>query len=143
MTIDPPPIVDNVVKDDKKVSLPWALFFQQLQIGDLGTVWTPTFQSLTEVGGAATIAGRFYQINANLVFFRIDITPVTNTSAVAGTTYCDNFPPQVNANGVCLSVSGNLGGAIGVVRSSDGRIYVPAWTTVTNTVTILGMVEAT
>lgn len=143
MTTNPPPIIDILTEDNGKARLPWILFFNQMYQGDLGTAWTPTFQNLTEVGGDATIVGRYYQITKGLAYFRIDVTPVTNTSAVAGTTYVDNFPLAASANGVCASVSGTGGGALGIVRASDSRIYVPAWTTVTDTVTILGMVEAT
>jgi hypothetical protein len=142
MTTSQPPIIEPVIEQDGKARLPWILFFNQTYQGDLGTAWTPNFVDLTEVGGDATITGRYYQITKGLAFFRIDIDPATNTSAVAGTTYVDNLPLQVNANGVCASVSGTSGGALGVVRSSDGRIYVPAWTTVTDVVTILGIVEA-
>lgn len=142
MTTNRPPIIGELIDQTGKASLPWIQFFNQMYDGDLGTDWTPNFENLTEVGGDATIEGRYYQVTKGLAFFRVDVTPVTNTSATAGTTYIDNFPLEVNANGFCLSVSGNLGGSLGIVRSSDGRIYVPTWTTVTNVVTILGMVEA-
>lgn len=142
MTTNQPPIIEPVVGQDAKANLPWILFFNQMYQGDLGTAWTPNFVNLTEVGGDATIEGRYYQITKGLAFFRIDVTPVTNTSAVAGTTYVDNLPLTVNKNGVCASVSGNLGGALGIVRESDGRIYVPTWTTVAAKVTVLGLVEA-
>lgn len=142
MTTNQPPIMDNLIEENGKAKMPWILFFNQMYEGDLGDTWEPEFISLTQVGGDATISGRYYQITKGLAFFRVDITPVTNTSATAGTTYIDNFPLQVNANGVCASVSGNTGGALGIVRVSDGRIYVPSWTTVTDVVTVLGIVEA-
>ena len=142
MTLAKPPIINKITEKDGKPNLSWIQFFNEAVQGDLGTEWTPSFESLTEVGGSAAKSGRYYQINASLSNFRIDITPVTNTSAVAGTTYIDNFPLQVNANGLCASVSGNLGGSLGVVRASDGRIYVPDWTTVTSIVSVIGIVEA-
>lgn len=142
MTTNRPPIIGELIDQTGKASLPWIQFFNQMYDGDLGTDWTPNFENLTEVGGDATIEGRYYQVTKGLAFFRVNVTPVTSTSATAGTTYIDNFPLEVNSNGFCLSVSGNLGGSLGIVRSSDGRIYVPTWTTVTNVVTVLGMVEA-
>jgi hypothetical protein len=142
MTTQQPPIIEALTEEDGKARLPWTLFFNQMYQGDLGDVWNPDFTSLTEVGGDATINGRYYQITKGLAFFRIDVIPATNTSATAGTTYIDNFPLQINANGVCMSVSGNLGGSLGIVSADDSRIYAPTWTTVTDTVTILGIVEA-
>lgn len=141
MTTQQPPIIEPLAEEDGKARLPWVLFYQSMYNGDLGDAWTPTFQNLTETG-TATITGRTYQITKGLLFFRIDVTPDTDTSATAGTTYVDNLPFQVNANGFCASVSGDLGGSLGIVRSSDGRIYVPSWTTVTDVVTVLGIVEA-
>lgn len=141
MTTQQPPIIEPLAEEDGKARLPWVLFYQSMYNGDLGDAWTPNFENLTETG-TATITGRTYQITKGLLFFRIDVDPATDTSATAGTTYVDNLPFQVNANGFCASVSGNLGGSLGMVRSSDGRIYVPGWTTVTDVVTVLGIVEA-
>lgn len=142
MSIQQPPIIEVLVQDDGKASLPWAIFFNQMYSGDLGTAWTPSFTSLTEVGGSASITGRYYQITQGLAFFRIDVDPVTNTSSTAGTTYVNNLPLTISANGVCAAVSGTSGGSLGIVSLADERIYVPSWTSVTDTVTILGLVEA-
>lgn len=142
MTTQQPPIIEPLIENDGKARLPWVLFFDSMFKGDLGDEWTPEFQNLTEVGGSATIAGRVYQITKGLVFFRVDITPATNTSSTAGTTFIDNLPYQIDANGVCASVSGVLGGSLGIAKASDGRIYTPAWTTVTELVTVVGIVEA-
>lgn len=142
MTTSQPPIIEPVVDDENKANLSWVLFFNQMYQGDLGKAWTPNFVSLTQVGGDAVIEGRYYQITKGLAFFRIDVIPATNTSATAGTTYVDNLPLQVNKNGVCFSVSGNLGGSLGSVNELNGRIYVPAWNAVTQKVSVLGIVEA-
>lgn len=142
MTIKPPPLYEKMTEGNGKPTVPWALFFNELFIGDQGKAWTPEFTNLTEVGGDATITGRIYRLSSALVFFRIDVDPETNTSAVAGSTYVEGLPVAATANGVCLSVSGNSGGALGIVRESDSRIYVPDWTTVTDKVTVLGIVEA-
>jgi hypothetical protein len=45
-------------------------------------------------------------------------------------------------NGVCMSISNNLGGALGMVNASNNRIYVPTWTNVTTPVNVIGIVEA-
>lgn len=143
LTTNPPPIRDELQEENGAISMPWILFFNQVFNGDSGTSWDPTFVSLTEVGGSATITGRFYQISKFLTYFNVLVTPATNTSATAGTTYIDNFPLSSFSNGVCMSVSNKLGGALGMVEASSNRIYVPAWTTVTTSINIMGMVEAT
>jgi len=142
MTTNPAPITQQIVDSSGLPTLPWVTFFNQTFLGDAGQAWTPNFVSLTQVGGNATITGRFYRVSRYLVYFRVDVTPVTSTSAVAGTTYIDNLPLAPTSNGFCTIVAGTTGGAIGIVRASDNRIYVPAWTAVTGTVTVLGICEA-
>lgn len=118
------------------------MFFQSLYNGDTGTSWTPTFVSMTEVGGAATYTGKIYRIGQRLTYFTIIVTPVTNTTATAGTTYCDNFPLTLDANGTCLASSGVVGSTGGMCLASSNRIYVPGWAAITTPVTIAGIVEA-
>lgn len=142
MTYSPPPINEVLQEDNGFPRVPWTLFFNNIYEGDAGTEWSPSFQNLTSVG-TPTITGRYYRLGGlNLTYFRITISPDTNTSATAGTTYCDNFPVSINQDGVCFSVSGNTGGALGHVVALTNRIYVPAWTTVSNDVTIIGVAEA-
>lgn len=141
MAIEAPPTRNPLTGSKGELTLPWLLFFNQTFNGDAGTEWAPTFTDLTEVG-AATITGRYYQISQFLCYFNILVTPGTNTSAVAGTTYVSNFPLTASANGICGTVSNNLGGALGMVNASNNRIYVPEWTTVTTPINILGIVEA-
>lgn len=142
--ITAPPIGHPITDQTLTATPQWILFFNSLFVGDTGTVWTPTFQNLTQVGGDATITGKYFKISQSLVYFRIDITPATNTSSVAGTTYCDNFPLSMSGDGFNVSVapSSGTGGAIGVNTASSGRIFTPNWTNVTVPVIILGMVEA-
>lgn len=135
------PIFDPVVDSNGKALLSWVLFFNNLSIGDVGTAWTPTFTSLTEVGGSATITGRYYRLSQHICFFRVTITPVTNTSATAGTTYISNFPLSASADGICGSVAGVLGGTLGMVQATTNRIYVPGWSAVTVPVNVFGFVE--
>lgn len=142
MPSQPPPIQEQLTDDTQSLTFPWILFFNQMFTGDLGVSWTPTFTSLTEVGGSATITGRYYQISQALCYFNVTITPVTNTSATAGTTYVNNFPLTAFANGICFAVSGNLGTNSGMVTASNNRIYVPGWAAVTVPITIIGLVEA-
>lgn len=141
MTVSPAPINQQVTDENGLPTLPWTLFFNQSFEGDAGTVWAPNFVSLTETG-TATFSARYYRISQYLIYFRIDVNPATDTSAVAGSTYIDNFPLDVTANGFCTVVAGSGGGAIGMVRASDDRIYVPSWTNVTSQVTIIGVCEA-
>ena len=143
MTTESPPIRDNLIEDDTgAISMPWILFFNQTFNGDSGAAWTPTFTDLTE-SGTPTITGRYYQLSKYVTYFNIIVTPGTNTSAVAGTTYVDNFPLTAYSNGICGTVSNRLGGSLGMVEATSNRIYVPAWTTLTTPVNIIGIVEAT
>lgn len=136
-----PPIYDPVIESDGKARLPWILFFNSLFTGDNGTPWTPTFTSLTQTG-TPTITGKYFRISRSLVYFWVRIVPGTNTSAVAGTTYINNFPLTLQSDGACLAVSGLLGSSAGMCDSATNRIYVPVWTNVTVALTIVGIVEA-
>ena len=149
-SISPPPLYEPVVEksDDPAINThiatpAWALFFNSIFTGDTGTDWTPTFQNLGSTG-TPTFSGRHYRIGRSLSYFRIVITPATNTTSVSGTTYCDNFPLTMRGDGVCFSVdpAAGVGGSIGVCQESNNRIYTPSWTSVTNPVIIIGMVEA-
>lgn len=142
MTTEAPPTRKPLTENDGVLALPWLLFFNQCFNGDAGTPWTPKFQNLTEVGGAATITGRYYRISQYLCYFNILVTPATNTSAVAGTTFIDNFPLTPSGNGICASLANNLGGGLGMVNAATNRIYVPSWGTVTTPINIVGIVEA-
>lgn len=143
MTIKSPPIYEPLSNDPNGVaSLPWILFFNQIYTGDKGLDWSPLFTSLTVVGAAPTITGRVYKISQSIAFFRIKIVPGTNTSSTAGTTFVNNFPLIMNADGVCFAVSGLLGTNSGMCDQSSNGIYVPTWTAVTVPLTIIGMVEA-
>lgn len=142
MTALPPPTRNPLTEQNGVLTMPWLLFFNQVFNGDAGTDWTPTFTGLT-ISGTPTIAGRYYQISQYLCYFNILVTPGTNTSSVAGTTYIDNFPLTMNSNGFCLSLSNNLGGGLGMAVAASNRIYTPTWTTVTTPINIVGIVEAT
>lgn len=135
------PIIEPLAEQDGKARLPWILFFNQLQAGDLGTAWTPNFINLGNTGGAPAISGRYYQISKVLTYFRIDIDAVGDTTSTAGSTYIDNFPLKALANGVCAVVAGNLGGSLGIIRA-DNIIYPPSWLNVAGRVTVIGIGEA-
>lgn len=141
MTVQPPPTKNPLTEKGGELTMPWLLYFNQVFNGDSGTEWTPTFTGLT-VSGTPTITGRYYRISQYICYFNVLVTPATNTSAVAGTTYIDNFPLTANANGFCLTVSNNLGGGLGMVVATNNRIYVPAWTMVTTPLNVIGVVEA-
>jgi hypothetical protein len=134
-----PPTFEALVDDNKKATLTWASFFEGLSTGDAGTSWTPTFTGLTEVG-AATKTGVYYRLSQKVVFFRITITPETSTTAVLGTTYCDNFPLVIANSGVCASISSFTANVSGV-SASEGRIYTSAWSAITSPITLVGLME--
>lgn len=142
-SIKSPPIYEPLADSTNGIaSLPWILFFNSLFTGDTGEVWTPSFTNLTVVGNAPTITGTIYRIGRSLAYFRIKVVPGTNTSSVAGTTYVNNFPLIMTADGACLAVSGLLGSISGMCDQSSNKIYVPTWTTVTVPLTVVGIVEA-
>lgn len=138
---NPPPIYERIAAEDGKAPLPWVMFFNQMMNGDSGTSWTPTFKDLTEVG-TPTITGRYYRLSKYLTLFFVTIIPGTSTSAVAGTTYIDNFPMVFSGDGFVFAVTGGLGSNSGHIVKASNRIYVPAWTAVTVQLTLIGLAEA-
>ena len=87
-------------------------------------------------------SGKYFRISGKLIYFNVVITPATNTSSVAGTTYINNFPLTIAADGACHAVAGNTGSTAGMAVASTNRIYTPDWTLVTNPVTVTGFLEA-
>lgn len=141
MSLKTPPIKWKMLSDNDELELPWITFFDQVYNGDAGDAWTPTFQSLGSTG-TPTITGRYYRISQYILYFNILVTPATDTTSTAGTTYVDNLPVTAYNNGICMTISNNLGGAIGMVNATNNRIYTPAWTSVTTPINIIGLVEA-
>ena len=137
----PPPIYDQVIEQDGKPKLSWISFFDQIYKGDAGTSWTPTFTSMGATG-TPTYTGKYISLSSYLIYFSITVTPATNTSSTASTTYCDNFPLNVKNDGLCAAVGGSVGVGLGIVQASTNRIYTPTWTNVTVPVNIVGLVEA-
>ena len=140
MSLDAPPL-RYPIDEDGNITLPWLDFFNQTYNGDAGDAWTPNFVSLGTTGDP-TITGRYYRLSRFILYFNILVTPGTNTTSTAGTTYVDNLPIEPYNNGVCMSASNNLGGALGMVVASNNRIYTPGWVNVTTPVNIIGIVEA-
>lgn len=134
------PIRIPILDETGAISMPWALFFNSLAIGDPGTEWTPTFVGLTAVG-TPKIEGKYYRISRYMTYFRITITPATSTTATAGTTYCNNFPVEVSGDSACTVVAGNTGSNNGMVVGLNNRIYPPSWSAVTIPISIVGLVE--
>lgn len=141
MSVSAPPIKDKIVDKDGNMSISWILFFNELWNGDVGKSWTPTFVSMGATG-TPTYSGVFYRISQRLVYFRIIVTPDTDTTATAGVTYCDNLPVELAANGTCIASSGVVGSDGGMCLASTNRIYVPGWSAITVPVTIAGVIEA-
>jgi hypothetical protein len=140
-SVKPPPIYNPVVDEKGIATLPYILFFSGIFEGDRGTDWTPNFVNLTETG-TPTITGKYYRLSRSIAFFHVNIVPATNTTAVAGTTYIDNFPLVMSADGICFAVSGLLGTNAGVCDQASQKIYVPSWAAVTVPLTIVGIVAA-
>ncbi len=138
MTIEAPPITDMLIDQAGMARLPWVIFFNSLFEGDGGTAFTPAFVSLGSTG-TPTLSGRYYRLNQRFCLFFITITPATDTTSTAATTYVSNFPLSFALDGVCFASTGS--GAvqsIGGVRASDNRIYTPAWSAVTTPLTVVG-----
>lgn len=135
-----PPVKDQIVDGEGFATLSWILHFNGLFEGDSGSTWSPTFQSLTEVG-TPTITGRYYKVIKRIACFWVNIIPGTSTSSIAGTTYIDNFPLTFVNDSPCWAVSGGLGDGPGHIVSSSNRIYVPGWTAVTVPLTVIGFGE--
>lgn len=137
-----PPNTEPMVDKDQNVTLPWQAYFESTSEGDPGNVWTPTFQGLTSTGPAPTFNGTYYYLSQNLAYFHIVVTPGSGgtTSAVAGTTYCDNFPLNLAIDGVAATIGG-AGAAVGAIASQNKQIYTATWTSATGNITIVGIVE--
>lgn len=142
-SLQSPPIYNPLFDDEDGIAaLPWILFFNQIFTGDTGTDWLPTFTGLTFTGTAPVITGRYYKLSQALSFFRMKIVPGTDTTSIAGTTFIDNFPLTMSADGINFAVSGLLGTNSGMCEQASNRIYTPAWSAVVIPVTVLGFVEA-
>jgi hypothetical protein len=140
-SVKEPPTYEILTDETGKPRIPWLLFFDSTWRGDTGTTWIPSFTNLT-ITGTPTITGKTYRLSQSLVYFSVTITPATDTSAVAGSTYINNFPFTLKANGACLAVSGLLGSNAGMCDQLTNRVYVPVWTAVTVPLTVVGIVEA-
>lgn len=138
MTVSPPPISEVLIEQNGLPKIPWIIFFNDLFEGDAGTTWTPTFTSLGSTG-TPTITGRYYRINQKYCLFFVTITPATDTTSTAATTYISNFPLSFAIDSVCFASTGSGAvQAIGGIRASDNRIYTPGWSAVTTPLTIVG-----
>ena len=134
-----PPKTEPLVDENQFPTLNWLAYFDGVSDGDTGTAWTPTFVGLTETG-TATKTGKYWRLTRNLAFFRITITPATDTTAVAGTTYCDNFPLNITTAGFVGTISGFTAGVSGAT-SSPKAIYTSAWAAITTPINIIGILE--
>jgi hypothetical protein len=144
MTLAAPPVQQPLMDQGGGTNILWVLFFNSIFNGDAGVAWIPTAASLTSSSGVPTIAGRVYKISNYLTFFRFTIVPASGetTSSTAGTTYITNFPYVMSGDGVCADVSNKLGGTLGMCEQATNKIWLPAWTTISNPVSVIGIVEA-
>lgn len=138
MPISPPPINEILMEQNGLPKIPWISFFNDVFEGDSGTVWTPVFSGLGSTG-TPTLTGRYFRINQRICLFFVTITPATDTTSTAATTYISNFPLTFTIDSVCFAGTGSGAvQAIGGVRASDNRIYTPGWSAVTTAITIIG-----
>ena len=141
MSLGAPPIYNPIADEEGVATVPWAVFFNGLFQG-VAESWQPTFVNLTE-NGAATKTGRFMQLNQGLVYWDAEITPGTDVSATAGSTYINNFPLTLTRDSFCIAVSGGLGGTPGHAVAANNRIFIPSLSSVTVPITICGVALAT
>lgn len=138
MTIEAPPITDQLAETNGLAKLSWILFFNSLFEGDGGNTFAPNFVSLGSTG-APTITGRYFRLNQRFCVFFVTITPATDTTSTAATTYIDNFPLRFTTDSVCFAGTGSGAvQAIGGIRAADNRIYTPGWSAVTTALTVVG-----
>lgn len=137
-----PPRTEPMVDNQKNVTLPWQAFFESTSAGDPGNNWTPTFQSLSFTGPAPDLKGVFYFLSQKLVYFHIIIVPGTggDTSGVAGTTYCDNFPLNISVDGGSFTIGGSSA-AVAAITAGTKRVYTGTWTNAVVPITIVGIAE--
>jgi hypothetical protein len=136
--VSPPPIIEPISDNSGIASLPWVSFFENLFIGDAGVAWNPTFVSLGSTG-TPTITGRYYRVSAYITLFSVLITPATNTTSTAGSTYINNYPEIFTSDGICFAVAGGTGTNGGHIVAANQRIFTPVWSAVTVPVTIIGI----
>lgn len=120
-----------------KPRLPWIRWFQDLQQGDRGNGFVPIISGLGGVG-TPVVAGAFYS-NMGWTDFWIEIIPGTSTSSVAGVTYFE-LPVDVKVGAPNFATSGAVLIGAGAIDAGTNRIYTPAWTGVTQPITITGRV---
>lgn len=132
------PIQVPIVDENNLVSREWALYFQNLDVVDPGTDWTPTFVNLT---GTPVITARFYKINRYET--SISITLVGTSTSTAGSTYISNFPRDINYDTTVSAANAttNIGLTNGIAKASNNRIYTPAWSVVGNTIVVSGIIQ--
>jgi hypothetical protein len=140
----PKPPVNAPLLNGNVVSREWLLFFQNLSDGDPGEDWNPAYTGLTVVGSLAH-TGRFYRISRNLQYFFATITSVGGgtSASVAGTTYINNWPSMIlkDSSVFASNSTTNLGIGVGIAKAANNRIYTPAWSATTNTITICGILN--
>lgn len=132
---------EPVVDQTQLATLYWQIFFEGLASGDAGTPWNPVFTGLSATG-TPTITGIYYQISSKLSYFRITITPAGggDTTSVAGTTYCDNFPLTMLGNSANVTLSG-FTAVVGGTTAADKKIYPASWSAIASPITIIGIAE--
>lgn len=136
----PPPTYDMMMSvNTGKVTPSWNIFFDQLFKGDQGQSFSPTFSGLTYTGAAPTLTGTYYQLSTKVCKFNIVIVPSSgNSTTMAAGGYVSNFPLRFSVDDACFVCTNAPSVATGVCDSTNNRILLPTWTTITSKITISG-----
>lgn len=130
------PARQPIVEDTGAPTLLFIEFLQNLSQGDPGNKFSPDVENLGTVG-TPTITGVYYE-NNGFVDFYARITPGTNTTSTAGTTYIQ-LPFTVTSDCPCFATSGSAS-TVGSILAASNRAYLPGWSALTSPVTISGRV---
>jgi len=88
--------------------------------------WTPVPHSLTTTG-TPTYTGWWTRIG-NRVFIELKITPGTNTTSTAGTTYFTGLPYAVSVQGNGSAIDGGINSlGVGLIYTTGSKVFTPTW----------------
>lgn len=130
----------TVVEDNGLFSRPW-----QKWLGDFYNNSSSSSKSYTPVAtgltGTAVITGSTNKIGG-LLYFQYLIVPSASTSSVLGTTYI-LLPYTAAAYGslTAMKVSSRVLLGVGQVDIGTSKAYTPAWSAVTEPISITGFVQ--
>ena len=124
------PISDPVVDENRKAKKTWIFFFNQLSSGDNGTSFTPVASNLS---GAFTLSGKYFK-NSGFMDLWVTIDPSTSSTSTLGTTYVE-LPFDATISSPCFAVYGTTI-LTGLIDPTTNRMFLPAWTAITQVITV-------